>query len=130
MNDQVKQQQHRQSAEFIIVRNFPTDTTEQSLAEFLWSSIGLDLPPEDVRIEAVNTLDPKRKGERYASIALTRETLATFLGRYLSGVPMNGNELVITPRDAGRRAKQRAIAVYATARPGGAEPTERWKRKL
>jgi len=106
-------QQHRQSAEYIIIRNFPTDTTEQSLAEFLWSRLGLDLPAEDVRIEAVNTLDPKRKGERYASIALSRETLAAFLARYLAGVPFNGNELVVTARDAAKRAKQRAIAVFA-----------------
>jgi hypothetical protein len=92
------------SAEYIVILNLPPGTTEKSLADFLWESLGLNLPLDAIKIEAVNTVSVARKGERFATIALRRETLAEFFTRYLAGIPMNGNALIVKPLNSKRRA--------------------------
>jgi len=62
----------------VIVKNLPPRTTPTEVSNFFLEKIGLDVPVEN--IGCVGMTD-----STYAFVALTRETMAAFLNRYLEG---------------------------------------------
>jgi hypothetical protein len=107
-------QKCRPSAEFIVMKNLPTGITAQTLSDFLWEKLGLDLTPSAIQID-------NAPAGPIACIGLTRETLAAFFQRYLEGTPLSGREIFVEARNGQRRARARVARAE--------EPTERWKRK-
>jgi hypothetical protein len=65
----------------VTLKNLPSDTTEEQVADYLWSSIGLNVPPECISLSQ-HPVTP------WATVVLTRESCADFLNRVLQGATL------------------------------------------
>ena len=95
----------------IVLKNFPTGTSAEQLADFLYEKLVLDLKP----VEEINIIN------HTAFIRFNRSTLAAFLSRYLEGVPLGGRELIVEAKEPQTPGHSRRFSF---------DEPERWKRKL
>jgi hypothetical protein len=64
----------------ITLKNLPSDVSEEAVADYLWRSIGLNVPPECISVAAHSA--------PWATVILSRESCADFLNRALAGQPL------------------------------------------
>jgi hypothetical protein len=102
----------------IVIKNFPSGTSAEELADFLYEKLGLDVKPTE-EINIVNHV---------AFVKFRRETLAAFLGRYLEGVPFGGRDLIVEAKEPQKRG--RLAHRFAFEEAESSDQAERWKRKL
>jgi hypothetical protein len=99
----------------IVFRNLDVSTTAETLSEYLWQTLGLDVQPDYI---VMATPSPTYT---MAFVTLTRETLASFLTRYLEGQTFNGRALTVeakkTMRQGGRIPRRVLPATAKINRP-------------
>jgi hypothetical protein len=90
----------------LVFRNLDPTTTPETLSEWLWLSLGLDVAPDFIVMA--------KQGPTYtmAFVTVTREALASFLMRYSEGLTFNERALFIEPkksRSQGGRVPRKII---------------------
>jgi hypothetical protein len=70
-------------------KNLSTDVTPDTLAEFLWMSIGLNVTGDAIRMGTPGTFS------NMAFVHISREVLAEFFRRYLEGLTFNERTLQV-----------------------------------
>jgi len=73
----------------VTLKNLPSDVTEEQIAEYLWHSIGLNVPPECISV-ASHT-------RPWATVVLSRESCADFLTRALANTPLGAYQPRVEP---------------------------------
>ncbi len=61
----------------VVLKNLPSDVTEEAVADYLWRACGLNVPPEFISVASHSS--------PWATVILSRESCADFLNRALEG---------------------------------------------
>jgi|ERR1700730_3519781 len=78
----------------ILLRNLPKDATEQHLADWFWSRLGLNVAPEQLSIKP---LEPPFDSAN-ALVVISRASLADFFSRALEGIAFDGRQLQVAQK--------------------------------
>jgi hypothetical protein len=93
------------SAPQLVFKNIPLGTTEAEIADWLWSTLGLNIPAEHVSCNDAGVTSG------LAFVHISREVMAEFFTRYLCDQSFNVTR---------SQSKRRSLAVSATHHSAGA----------
>ncbi len=78
------------------LRNCPGGITAEQVADFLWSNVGINVPPEAISI-APHDSNP------YVTVAIPRREMADWLNRALQGRSLGAGQVQVLPSPFGLR---------------------------
>jgi hypothetical protein len=84
----------------IVIKGCPEGTTVAALADFLFTTCGIDIPADDTHVTVLPQNDHRVGFGRTAFISVTPECLANLIAYNLEGKTFNGRTLFVEPRRA------------------------------
>jgi hypothetical protein len=83
----------------LVIKNLPLGTTEAALAEWLWSTLGLNIPAEHISCLDAGTMSAQ------AFVHISRDVMAEFFTRYLCDQYLDGRLLKVEPKTPRRQQR-------------------------